>query len=97
MLERKFQSNLIKILKEMFPNSIILKNDPIYKQGIPDLIILENDKWATLECKQKSNSKAQPNQKYYVDKMNGMSFSKFISKDNQEEVLYDLERFFKGV
>ena len=51
MRENKYQAQLIKKLKEKFPVSIILKNDPTYKQGIPDLTVLCGDKWATLEVK----------------------------------------------
>ena len=89
-LERIFQSELIKELKELFPGCIILKNDPTYIQGIPDLLILHKDKWATLECKKSKNAHRQPNQQYYVDKMDKMSFSKFIYPENKEEVLNEL-------
>lgn len=51
MLENKFQANLIKELKKLFPGCIVMKNDASYIQGIPDLLILYNDKWASLECK----------------------------------------------
>ena len=51
MLENKFQANLIKELKERFPGCIVMKNDPTYIQGIPDLLVLHKDKWASLECK----------------------------------------------
>ena len=50
MLENKFQANLIKELKERFPGCIVMKNDPTYIQGIPDLLVLHKDKWASLEC-----------------------------------------------
>lgn len=73
-----------------------MKNDPGYMQGIPDLLILYNDRWATLECKKSTNAKKQPNQKYYVDKMNEMSFSRFICPENEEEVLNDLQRSFQS-
>ena len=73
-----------------------MKNDPGYMQGIPDLLILYNDRWATLECKKSINAKKQPNQKYYVDKMNEMSFSRFICPENEEEVLNDLQRSFQS-
>lgn len=53
MLENKFQANLIKELKERFPGCIVMKNDPTYIQGIPDLLVLHKDKWASLECKKK--------------------------------------------
>lgn len=94
MLESKFQSYLINRLREIFDGCIVLKNDPTYKQGIPDLTVLYNDKWATLECKASSRSKRQPNQEYYVALMNEMSFSSFVYPDNQEEVIKALEDFF---
>ena len=65
MLENKFQANLIKELKERFPGCIVMKNDPTYIQGIPDLLVLHKDKWASLECKKSAGAKKQPNQEYY--------------------------------
>lgn len=91
MRENKFQSDLIKELKERFPGCIVLKNDPNYIQGIPDLTILYENKWATLECKKSAKEKKQPNQPYYVKKMNDMSFSSFIYPENKEEVLDGLQ------
>ena len=74
MLESQFQSKLIKELKKLFPGCIVMKSDSGYLQGIPDLLILFNDKWAALECKQHAGAKKQPNQEYYVGKMDEMSF-----------------------
>ena len=94
-LESVFQHELIREIKERFPGCIVTKTDPTYIQGIPDILILYEDKWATLECKRSSSSSKQPNQTYYVEKMNGMSFSAFIFPENKEEVLDELERSFK--
>ena len=93
--ESDFQKKLKKELKEMFPGCIVTKLDPSDIQGIPDLLILYKDKWATLENKKNEKAKHQPNQDYYVDKMNEMSFSRFIYPENKEEVLYDLQQTFK--
>lgn len=93
-LESTFQSELIKEIKERLPGCIVTKIDP-YIQGIPDLLILYEDKWATLECKRSQSSDKQPNQEYYVKKMKRMSFSAFIFPENKEEVLDELERAFK--
>ena len=94
-LERKFQSSLIRELKRIFEDSIILKLPANYKQGIPDLLILYKDKWATLECKRSASAKLRPNQRYYVEKLNSMSFSRIIFPDNKEDVLHELKVFFQ--
>ena len=96
MLESSFQGQLIKELKKMFPGCIVTKNDSSYIQGIPDLTIFYKDKWATLECKQNARAKRQPNQEYYVGRMNEMSFSKFICPENKEEEIYELQQTFKS-
>lgn len=57
MLESQFQAKLIKELKKLFPGCIVMKSDSGYLQGIPDLLILFNDKWAALECKQYAGCK----------------------------------------
>lgn len=95
-LERDFQASLIKELKQLFKGCIVTKLNAGLKQGIPDLLILYKDKWATLECKRWSNSAKQPNQEYYVELMNKMSFSAFINPTNKEEVLNDLQQAFKS-
>lgn len=92
--ENKFQSELVKELKDTFPGCIVTKLDSSHIQGIPDLLILHEDKWATLECKQAANAKKRPNQDFYVDKMDKMSFSRFIYPENKEEVLRDLQSAF---
>ena len=94
MLESKFQADLKKELEKRFPGCIVTKLDSSYIQGIPDLLILWRDKWAVLECKKNGSAKKQPNQEYYVEKMNEMSFSKFIYPENKEEVLNDLQQAF---
>ena len=96
MLESRFQSGLIKELKERFPGCIILKNDADYIQGIPDLLVLHNNRWAALECKRDSKavekSKVnQPSQHYYVERMNDMSYASYICPENKKEVLNELE------
>lgn len=95
MLESKFQANLIKELKVRFPGCIVMKTDPNYIQGIPDLLILHNEKWASLECKKATGAKKQPNQEYYVGRMNEMSFSRFVCPENKEEVLNELQSTFE--
>lgn len=94
LVERKFQAQLIKDLKNMFPGCIILKNDPNYLQGVPDLTIFWGNKWATLEVKKSERAGHQPNQDYYVRLMNDMSFSRFIYPENKEVILHELQQSF---
>lgn len=96
MKESKFQSDLIKNLKKIFKGCIIMKTDPNYIQGIPDLLILWHDKWAALECKKSVGARRGPNQPYFVELMNKMSFSRFIYPENEKEVLDELQRAFKS-
>lgn len=92
MKENAFQQNLIKEIKERFPGSIVIKNDSSYIQGIPDLTILYGSKWAALEVKKDNKASHQPNQDYYVNKMDNMSYAKFICPENKKEILDELER-----
>lgn len=92
--ERKFQADLKKHLKERYDTRYVMKTDSQQIQGIPDILILKDDKWATLEFKKASDSKHQPNQDYYVEQMNNMSFSRIISPENKESVLNELDEFF---
>ena len=96
VLERNFQRDLIKEIKERFKGCLVLKLDPQYLQGIPDLLILYGDRWATLEVKRSQHASHRPNQNFYVDLMNKMSFSKFIYPENKERILNELERSFKA-
>lgn len=91
-LESGFQDRLRKEIEERFPGCMVFKMDQ--HQGIPDLLVLYEDRWATLECKQSANARRQPNQEYYVGKMDEMSFSRFIYPGNKEDVLDDLQRAF---
>lgn len=95
-LESKFQSELIKDIKSILPDCIVLKNDPNYVQGMPDLTIFWRDRWATLEVKKSRISPHQPNQDYYVERMDSMSFSRFIYPENKEEVLHELQQSFRS-
>ncbi len=92
-LESGFQDRLIKTIEALFPGCMVFKMDQI--QGIPDLLVLYRDKWASLECKRSAGAKRQPNQEYYVGKMDEMSFSRFVSPENKEEVLDELQHIFE--
>lgn len=94
MLENRFQAKLIRDLKEMFEGCLVMKLDSGYIQGIPDLLVLYGAKWAVLECKKSARASRQPNQEYYVDRMDKMSFARFVYPENVEEVLDELYLYF---
>ena len=85
-LESGFQDRLIESLKALFPGCMVFKMD---------LLILYGEKWASLECKRSATAKKRPNQDYYVEKMNDMSFSRFVCPENKEEVLNELQQAFQ--
>lgn len=95
-LESAFQKQLIDELRYRFQGCVVLKNDSAYLQGVPDLIVLFQNKWAMLECKRSANSPQRPNQEYYVDMMNEMSYATFVHPENVEEVLLELQQVFSS-
>ena len=94
--ESRFQKRLIRDLRRIFPDCIILKNDPTYLQGVPDLLILWRNRWAALECKQSQFAVRGVNQVHYVQVMDKMSFATFIYPENKDRVLHALQHAFKS-
>lgn len=95
MLENKFKTKLIKELKNKFPGCMVIHTDPTERQGLPDLVVLYKNKWAALEGKKNETASCQPNQRYYVEQMNNMSFAAFIYPENKEEVIHELQQTFR--
>lgn len=91
MRESTFQAAVIRELKSRLPGCIVLKNDPNYIQGFPDLLVLYGTRWAALECKVSMNARIQPNQDYYVGILDEMSYASFICPDNKEDVLDEIQ------
>ena len=93
--ESQFQKDFLDEVRDRYPGCVILKNDSSYIQGFPDWTILYKDKWAVLEMKKEKNAKRQPNQEFYVDKLDRMSFSRFAYPENAHEVMERLDEHFK--
>lgn len=94
-LESQFQKDLIDEIKQEFPGAVAIKNDSGYIQGFPDWTILYKDKWAVLEAKRDKDAPHQPNQDYYVEQLDDMSFSRFVYPENKEAVLNELRKTFE--
>ena len=94
MLESKYQAELIKRIEARLPDCLIVHNDANSRQGLPDLTVFYQDRWAWLEVKASEKSKERPNQRHYIETCT--SFSAFIYPENEEEILMELE-YFMGV
>lgn len=93
-LESQFSTELKKDIEDRFPGCYVLKQDPNMRQGIPDLLVLYEDKWAAIETKREPNSSKRVNQEWHVERMDAMSFARFANQRNREEVLHDLQEAF---
>jgi hypothetical protein len=94
MRERDYQAGLIKRIKRRFPGCVVVKNDPNYIQGFPDLLLLFGHQWAVLEVKPSIDAPYQPNQEYHLRLLGEMSIAAMICPENEEEVLDELQLTF---
>lgn len=101
MLESDYQQILREKIETIFPECLVLKNDPNYLQGFPDLTIFYKDRWAVLEVKKdiselSKNSASIRNQRFYIQELDKMSFARFIYPQNEKEVLNELQQAFRS-
>lgn len=94
MRESTYQNSLINKIVQLLPGAACFKQDATLYQGIPDLLILCGSRWAMLEVKVSESAPEQPNQRYWVDHYNEMSFAAIIYPENEEEVLRGLQLAF---
>lgn len=90
--ETKYQASVVRRLVNEFPGCIVIRLDPRYVQGYPDLLILYEARWAMLEVKISDDADTEPNQAYYVDLFNNMSYCAFVYPDNEDMVFYELQQ-----
>jgi hypothetical protein len=88
--EVAYQADLIKRIERLLPDCMVFKMDPDQYQGIPDLLILFEDRWAALEVKINASAEVQPNQEWYVEKFSEMSFAAFVYPAIEDEVLEEM-------
>ena len=94
-LEREYQARLIKRIERMLPGAYIRKHD--MQQGWPDILILWRSRWAMVEVKREKPTADdyEPNQEWWIDEFDSMSFSACIYPENEQEVLNALEQTFR--
>jgi hypothetical protein len=92
--ERYYQPGLIKRIERRFPEAYVRKID--VQQGWPDLLILLPGFWALLEVKKEkpSASDFEPNQEWWIEEFDNMSFSACIYPQNEEDVLDALQQAY---
>lgn len=95
MRESVYQAHVISELRRRLPGCFILKNDSSYLQGVPDLLVLYKTWWGMLEVKVSADSVFQPNQEYYLELLDEMSFAACIYPENEYEVLDEIQRQFE--
>ena len=94
--ENKYQQGLIKRISQCLPGCLILKNDPNYLQGVPDLLVLYRDLWVMLEVKASKSAPVRPNQKLYIERLNDMGFARFVYPENEEEILKEIVSYLRS-
>lgn len=95
-LESSFQSEVIHELKRMWPDSVVRKNPPGYDNGFPDIVAYVGDTWGMFECKRSEHERHRPNQDWWVERLNEMSFARFIFPENKDEVLREFGDYVRG-
>ena len=90
--ESAYQAKLIQKIKTLLPGCYVTTD--LKDQGLPDILILFRDRWAMLECKRSAREATQPNQEYWVNHYNELSFASFIYPENEEQVLSELQSAF---
>lgn len=87
-----YKTKLKQTIENRLPGCFIMTQDPAdTHQGIPDWLILWNDRWAMLEVKASEKAEHQPNQEYWVNYYNQFGFTSFIYPENEQEVLDALQ------
>ena len=94
-----FKKKLIAELEKEFPDCLITKLEADFNTWIPDVLIVDGPRWATLEVKASKADVTKPRknkeaQDYYVKKMRRMSYSSYVYPENKEEVLNELKVHF---
>ncbi|PEY46387.1 hypothetical protein CN359_31000, partial [Bacillus thuringiensis] len=68
-LEKDYQASLLRRLRKAYRSRILAtKTDPGSVQGVPDLIVICDSKYALLEVKRSATASKRPNQDYYIEK-----------------------------
>lgn len=87
-----FKTKFIKNLQLEFPDCVVMLTDAQYQQGVPDILMLVGDAWFAFEVKAAANSSRRPNQEWWVDILNRLSYASFVYPENEREVLDEVQQ-----
>lgn len=91
-MEKKLQSEIIKFLQSK--GAYVLKNDAIYRQGVPDLSFWHPDLSGFIEVKAHENSPFRPLQEKTLQKLEEMGiFCRVIHNENWVEHQANFEQW----
>lgn len=88
--ESKYRKELEARISGALPGCLILRNNAKEIQGICDIVVFYGERYGFLEIKVSENAPVQPNQTYYVNWLDEMSFAAFIYPENEYQILSDL-------
>ena len=95
MLEKNFQSKIIKYLKAKGCVVIKYQQNATTQASIPDVIFLKDGFWGAIEVKKNKTARFRPGQKEMVAKMNDMSWAKVVYPENWSETQKELCELLK--
>ena len=95
--EANFKTELYEKIRNEFPGSEVVPNDPGHRQGFPDATVyFPNVKYFLLDGKRNITSPKRPNQDYYVNESPLSSNAMFVYPENEKDVLKELKRRYEG-
>lgn len=93
-LESYLERRVCSLIRSWDKHVWVQKNDPNVIQGFPDRVVFYKGKVAFLEFKKDKDAPTRPNQKWYITTLNAdFGFARFISPENEVEVLTELKKF----
>lgn len=93
MIEKNFQSKVVKWLKQKGCYVLTTTVHPGIPDGCPDIVALfDGGGWAALEIKKDVRAKFQPLQKATIEKLDKMFYSKAVYPENWEETKKELSK-----
>ena len=93
-LEKLFQREVKDDIYNTMTEVTVIKTDPTDLQGMPDLLVLYQGRFAALEVKRNADASHRPNQDIYIERLRHKGFAEFIYPENKDKVLKNMYSYF---